>query len=348
MTDKKYLLPPLERYFKANLHAHSNLSDGFLSPQELKDAYKAKGYSILSITDHNLAVDHSAMNEEGFLLLTGAEYDISEEGKLPRHNSRYTKTYHINCIAKRPDLLWQPFANEQYREELLPYLEKAEVKNMPRVYDVEAINAIIARANEKGYLVAYNHPNWSLQDYTDYAGLKGLWGMEISNYGSTMMGYCDSDNSMVYRDLMNLTGGIFPLSTDDCHRPRDVGGGWIMVGAEKLEYGSVIRALEKGDFYASTGPEIHSLTMEGPILRITCSDAQQITAVCSNRHARKATPIHNDGLLREAEFDLTAWFDICQVMPHNWLRIVVQGPYGHTATTRAYTPDELCAQSGSL
>ncbi len=341
METIRHLLPQVQQYFKANLHAHSNLSDGFLSPQELKDAYKAKGYSILCITDHDVVVDHSPMNEADFLLLTGAEYDISEEGKLTRHNSRHIKTYHINCIARCPNLLWQPFANAQYREEILPYLEKAEVENMPRVYDVEAINAIIARANEKGHLVAYNHPNWSLQDYTDYAGLKGLWAMEISNYGSTMMGYYDIDNGVVYRDLMNLTGRIFPLATDDCHRVRDVGGGWIMVGAEKLEYGSVIQALEKGDFYASTGPEIRSLTIEGPLLRISCSDARQITIICGNRHGRKAVPIHNDGLLREAEFDMSAWLDLCQGLPHDWLRIVVQGPYGHTATTRAYTPDEL-------
>lgn len=77
METIRHLLPPVQQYFKANLHAHSNLSDGFLSPQELKDAYKAKGCSILCITDHDVVVDHSPMNEADFLLLTGAEFDMS-------------------------------------------------------------------------------------------------------------------------------------------------------------------------------------------------------------------------------------------------------------------------------
>ena len=68
----RHLLPPVSRYFKTNLHAHSTLSDGEFSPQEVKALYKAKGYQILSITDHNLVADHSSMNEADFLLLTGA------------------------------------------------------------------------------------------------------------------------------------------------------------------------------------------------------------------------------------------------------------------------------------
>lgn len=97
------------------------------------------------MTDHDVVVDHSDMNDEAFLMLTGAEYDITQ-ADVPGF---YKKTYHMNFIAKRPDLLWQPFANETYREEVRPYLEKAEIEDMLRVYDVDAINAIIARANKK-------------------------------------------------------------------------------------------------------------------------------------------------------------------------------------------------------
>jgi len=279
------------------------------------------------------------MNEENFLLLTGAEYDISERDKPIRFG--HGRSYHLSCIAKRPNILWQPFADADVRDDVLPYLEKAEVENMVREYDTDAINAIIARANEKDHLVIYNHPAWSLQEYPDYIGLKGLWGIEICNYGSVVMGYGDSDNSMVYRDLMNQVGRIMPICADDFHSIRDLGGGWIMVASEKLAYDSVILALEEGNFYASTGPEIHSLVMEGAELQISCSDARQITVVCGNRYARRAVPKHNDGLLRNAVFNLATWLDNCQGMPGEWFRVIVQGPYGHFATTRAYTADEI-------
>ena len=54
---------------------------------------------------------------------------------------------------------------------------------------------VIAAANEKGYLVTYNHPEWSRQDYPDYAPLKGIWGMELCNYSSSVSGYNDRDNA---------------------------------------------------------------------------------------------------------------------------------------------------------
>ena len=100
----QYLLPPVERFFKTNLHAHSTISDGRLTPQEVKDAYKAQGYSILCLTDHNVAADHSDMNEPDFLMLTGVEVNTLVKDVPTRR-----KTYHLNLIAKRPDLLWQPW-----------------------------------------------------------------------------------------------------------------------------------------------------------------------------------------------------------------------------------------------
>ena len=98
---KKYLLPENGNFYKSNLHCHSTISDGAFTPQELKEIYKSKGYQILSITDHNIIVDHSYLNEEDFLLLTGAEYNVNEPGWAERRF--WVKTYHLNFIAKRPD-----------------------------------------------------------------------------------------------------------------------------------------------------------------------------------------------------------------------------------------------------
>ena len=58
---KKYLLPHNTKFYKANIHAHSTVSDGALTPAELKQAYKEHGYSILSITDHFKLADHSEL-----------------------------------------------------------------------------------------------------------------------------------------------------------------------------------------------------------------------------------------------------------------------------------------------
>lgn len=67
---KKYLLPEKGNFYKANLHAHSTVSDGHFTPKELKNLYKNKGYSILAYTDHELLVDHSDLNDDEFLAIT--------------------------------------------------------------------------------------------------------------------------------------------------------------------------------------------------------------------------------------------------------------------------------------
>ena len=51
---RKYLLPKDGTFYKANLHCHSTVSDGALTPEELKKAYMAEGYSIIAYTDHNV------------------------------------------------------------------------------------------------------------------------------------------------------------------------------------------------------------------------------------------------------------------------------------------------------
>lgn len=339
MGETKHLLPQVEKYFKTNIHTHTNISDGGPSPEEMKQIYKDKGYQILSITDHNIIVDHSALNDEDFLTLTGAEYNINHGDWST--DRLWDKTYHLNFIAKRPDNLWQPFVCG-VKEASLPLREKVTDGGIPRVYDIDTINAMIAEGNRQGFLVMYNHPTWSLQSYPDYAPLKGLWAAEIANYDAMRGGSGDRDNSRVYTDLVNLGNRIFPVGADDAHSAASACGAWIMLGAKKLEYGAAIDALEKGDFYASTGPEIHELSLTDGQLHIQCSDAQFITLESGTRFNKRKNPTAPDKLLREATFNISKWLDDCRgESPLEWIRVVVHGPYGNFATSRAYWIDEL-------
>lgn len=335
MADVKHLLSVVPKYFKANLHTHTCLTDGKPTPEECKALYKKNGYSILCISDHNIAMAFPELNDPDFLMLTGAEYNINQ---YP-FDRPFEKTMHLNFIAKRPDLLWQPFRHHTYKEEALPYLEKAEISDLPRVHTTEAINRIIAEANRRGFLVMFNHPHWSLEDYTDYCGLKGLWAMEMMNYGSSSYG--DGDNFTVWRDLLNLGNQVFPVGADDSHSEKSACGAWIMVGAEKLEYGSVIEALERGDFYASNGPEIHEVSLEGTVLTVRCSDAQSVVIRSGNRFSASVKPVTRDGLLREATFDLQKWLEPTEGHDGAWFSVRVIGPYGHFAQTRAFMRNEF-------
>ncbi len=71
---KKYLLPQNGKLYKANLHCHTKVSDGRNTPAEMKEYYKSRGYQVLAITDHELLVDHTDLDDNGFITLTGYEY----------------------------------------------------------------------------------------------------------------------------------------------------------------------------------------------------------------------------------------------------------------------------------
>lgn len=332
----KHLLPQVQKYFKTNLHTHSTISDGRFTPQQVKNMYKEKGYSILALTDHNIIADHSDMNEDDFLMLTGVEINFNHQNYRPRFDGQ---VYHLNLISKRPDNLWIPSKPPHKYPGGVEYEEKMKYENMDVSYNVDAVNAMIKKANEKGFLVMYNHPTWSCQSYPDYANLKGLWAMELCNGECCCSGNDEKNNSRVYKDLLTLGNKLYPTGTDDMHRKGAVGIAWIMVGAKKLEYDSVISALENGDFYMSTGPEIFDITLEETIVTVKCSPARQITLTNHGRFARR---VFAEGAetITKAEFDITDFFEKANT-ENSYILITVTDKDGNYASTRAYYLSEL-------
>ena len=88
---KKYLLPESGNFYKANLHCHTVCSDGVKTPEEIKQMYMEKGYSIVAYTDHNLMIPHTELKSDDFLPLTSFEMDMSE----PKDGRILRKTCHI-------------------------------------------------------------------------------------------------------------------------------------------------------------------------------------------------------------------------------------------------------------
>ena len=132
------LLPAVKRYFKGNLHTHTNISDGLMTPEEAVALYQKLGYQFLCLSDHNIIANHSDKNTEDFLMLTGVEINVNDGDYTPTKG--YTgQTYHMLMIAKEPDNLWQPIPPTR-RETSLPYLPKIQFDSMRREYDPVAVN----------------------------------------------------------------------------------------------------------------------------------------------------------------------------------------------------------------
>ena len=333
---KKYLLPKGLPFYKANLHCHSTASDGEFTPEELKAAYQAKGYSIIAYTDHEVMVPHTELNDDHFLALSGYETEIMSDYPLDS-SFKYRQTCHICLIAPEPDARQVYWTNvyvtkmlrDKHPELVATY---ADVPDTKRVFSPEGISDLMQTARRNGFFVTYNHPYWSLVDYKMLSAYHGMHALEIYNHGCAMGGYDEYDPQLM--DAM-LRGGqrVYFVAADVNHGSRSRFGGWCMICAEKLEYRAVMNALHSGHFYASTGPQIKELWFEDGQLHISCSPAAKIVA---------SFGIRKKVCIRKEDCDLTE-----AVIPVDkndiYVRVTVWDEAHEHADTNAYFTEDLFA-----
>ena len=336
---RKHLLTDKGNFYKANLHVHTTVSDGQMTPEEIKRVYMEQGYSIVAFTDHEIMVPHPELTDSDFLALTSTEISTNQRTDC---DFNFSKTYHLNIYSPiegkncfntfdRPKM----WLNHSYQ-----YItEEQDRIGYDRLYTTDSVNEVIRMANEEGCLVSYNHPVWSLQDYSDYIGLEGLWGVELYNTGCARNGYFDSEKPL--DDLLRKGQRIFPLATDDAHHLRDCFGGFVMVRAEELSYSSVFDALRRGDFYASEGPKIYEISIEDGVVRVLSSPVAFAGLSTDTRllYSQKSA----DGSLTESYFDINGYFSLSSagVNEHQYVRVTLMDEKGRKAYSRAYFMDEI-------
>ena len=113
------LLPRVYGSYKANLHCHTTYSDGNLSPEQVKEHYKANGYSVVAFTDHNVLIDHSALNDKDFLALVGLEVDTDSFLYGKKHE--FNQTCHALC----PYIAQSSIQEKQYLLRLTNFIKTA-------------------------------------------------------------------------------------------------------------------------------------------------------------------------------------------------------------------------------
>ena len=331
---KKYLLPQSGTFYKANLHCHSNVSDGVFSPQEIKEKYKANGYSIVAYTDHDVYIPHPELKDDDFLPLNGFEVQINED---KGNDFCMKKTCHICFVALKPDNYIHPLwhRSEYVFHNAVNYRDQVKFDETKpdyiRRYNHECINEMMQIGKDAGFFVTYNHPSWSMENYNDYMGYNNMHAMEIANGGSIGLGYMDY-SAKEYQDMLRGGKKIYCIAADDTHGERDMFRGFTMIKAEKLEYEAITDALLKGNFYSSEGPLINELWYEDGLLGIECSDAKSITVYTDNRRIyHKAA--------QDGETLTSACFGIDAV--NTYIRVTITDEKGLHADTNAYYLAEL-------
>ena len=244
---KKSYFPQEGVWLKGNLHSHSTVSDGVLSPEELAKGYFVHGYDFLSMSDHNVFVPHNELPEDQILLMTGVEHDIE-----------YSPDKCTHVVGTGAP-------------------EKKETGYECRRYSSKELTdqALIDMMREDGQLVMLAHPVWSRMEPEEIAALRGYHAIEVYNNGTEHL--CHGGNAEVYWDLLLRRGiRVFATASDDVHVPDDLYGGWIWVKAVERSKSAILDALRHGFYYSSSGPTIYDFGMEEDQVYVSCSACREI------------------------------------------------------------------------
>ena len=298
------------RFWRGNIHTHSDQSDGALSPEAVITAYKNAGYDFIQLSEHFIEHFNWPINDtrkfrgNDFTTLIGVELHAPETsaGEL----------WHI--VAAGLPLDFKPCGPN----ETGPQLAK--------------------RAREAGAFIGIAHPAWSQLTLQDGLAIDSAHAVEIYNHGCAIEND-RGDGWYLHDQLMNEGKRLSAYATDDAHfKTPDHFGGWVNVKAQSLDPEVLLQALKDGHYYSSQGPEFQNISLDGKQLNITCSPVDTITVVCG--HSR--TCVQTGKAITSASFDLTrlqtGWL-LKKQSP--WFRITVIDHAGKRAWSNPYWWDDL-------
>ena len=135
---------------------------------------------------------------------------------------------------------------------------------------------------DSGALPMLNHPVWLFSEWelSDIPQLTGLSLIEIYNASSELQGY--HDNLTLWDSLLSSGKLWYGVASDDAHKQSEIGIGWIMVQADKLELASIKQGITGGFFYSSTGVELCRLDLTEGVVFIESRNGDVVDFIGNN------------------------------------------------------------------
>lgn len=278
---------PALKWYKGNTHTHTLNSDGDTSPDEVARWYREHGYHFLVMTDHNFLTSVDGLNalmgaDEQFVILPGEEV-TDRAGTAPIHVNGLLVERQVapqggnsvsEVIQRNVDVIRA--ANG------VPHLNHPNFGWAVTAADIKRVR------NDKLFEIFNGHPLVNNEGGGDRPGLEEMWD-----------------------DILSSGMLLYGLATDDAHhfkRPWDPGAskpgrGWVVVRAPRLDGREIVAALERGDFYASTGVELEDI--QASPQRLTIRIREDRTSKYKVRFIGKNGRILREVTTNPASYDMT-------------------------------------------
>lgn len=305
---------PAPKFWKGNLHTHTLWSDGDDYPEMVADWYKRHGYDFLSITDHNVLSDAERWVDENTRTEKGLQKYLDRFGPawVERREVGDKKQVRLKPLREFRSLLEEPgkfllvpgeeisagyakspvHVNGINLRDVLPAGKGDSVAETVDV-NVRAVGAQRKKANWQ-MIAVLNHPNFGWGVRAEDMVLSGeLKFFEVFNGHPSVRNYGDDVHASVERiwDIVltlrlarHKLGVVYAVATDDAHGYHEFGPGkvnpgrgWVMVRAPHLTAEALLRGLEAGDFYASSGVTLNNVGRAGNEVRLAIRGEPGVT-----------------------------------------------------------------------
>ena len=283
------------------MHTHSLWSDGDDYPEMIVDWYKEQGYHFLSLSDHNILSEgerwiDTTRNNSGtdafieYLERFGEDW-VETRVDTSGYEVRLKTLEEFRGMFEEEDafLLIQSeeisdrFGVKPIHINATNIQEKIDPQGGGSVSEVmqNNIDAVLDQRKRLGIPMFphINHPNfgWAIT-VEDLIVLRGEQFFEVYNGHPAVNNYGDESRPGLERmwDIITtrrIVRGLpvmYGIAVDDSHNYHDIainkansGRAWVMVRSDSLQTNALIAAMERGDFYGSTGVELTDARLTG-------------------------------------------------------------------------------------
>jgi hypothetical protein len=305
-------------WWKGNLHTHTLWSDGDDYPEAITEWYKTNGYHFLALSDHNIFQQEekwiTLTNNRAGLAAYHKYKDRFGEAWVHQRAILGTNLVRLKRLDEFRKLFEEPnrfllipaeeisakFRTHPIHVNAINIRELIKPAEGTNVADVvqRNVNAVLEQRRRTGQPMFphINHPNfgWGLTA-EDLMRIEGDKFFEVYNGHPAVHNEGDVyhpnteriwDILLTFRLAELGLDPMYATAVDDAHSYHTMAGtnsnpgrGWVVVRSEQLAAPAIIEAMERGDFYASSGVRLREIDVTTNSLALAIEAEPGITYV---------------------------------------------------------------------
>lgn len=302
------------QWYRGATHLHSLWSDGDAAPEYIIQWYLDHGWDFVCPSDHNVLMEgerYYPITEDKHLTKARVEALKAQFGEdwveVSDGKMRLKTLEELRARFEKPGAFILVQAEEMTTRGGNPHINalnlREAVDGLPNEGEKPGliqhyVDTIAAQSKRLGIpmLVHLNHVNFSDRITTEeIIQTSGLHFFEVYNGHRSCHSWGKADEGVPsnerHWDVINAMKQLrepgylmYAVATDDSHNYFDAPGGvsnpgrgWIMVRSESLEANALVEAMQRGDFYASTGVTLADIRRDNNTLGVTVAGETGVT-----------------------------------------------------------------------